>query len=193
MWMQSVRRDHALSMTARAIADYLATEKANRRTQLCNPSYREIAAVFGVSVDTVKRAIRDLIEAEWLCILEAGKPGQSAQYGFLSEAKITRLHGGKNAPIDGGKNAPKQGVSMGANLHTYGGKNAFVHNKDKPRNKQRVAQEASGLSGVACLWVNAIRNGQFVPANAISGKVQREIIQSGLLTQAQMAAHGITG
>lgn len=196
-WMEMTRRDHDLGMFARNIACYLATEKANRKTMRCDPSYREIGDVFGKSEDSVKRAIRELISGGWLAVIEAGRPGRSARYGFLIDARIVALHGGKNAPIHGGKNAPIRDGAMGAKMHPYGGKNAPPYIKDKPKKNQREAvagprrSENPMVIADAKKAVERFRNGQSDAIEAEQPWVKDHIIAAGLLSDEERAAVGL--
>lgn len=131
-WLESVRRDSSLSVTARLVAHVLALDFVNVRTMRCDPSYGEIADVIGKSSDTVKRAISELVEARW--ITRSGGIGRSnfSSYGFVTRASVVRLKGGKNAPLKGGRNASFSGSQKGAYLPGKGGKNASSHNNAEP-------------------------------------------------------------
>lgn len=131
-WLESVRRDSSLSVTARLVAHVLAMDFVNVRTMRCDPSYGEIADVIGKSSDTVKRAISELVAARW--ITRSGGIGRSnfSSYGFVTRASVVRLKGGRNAPLKGGNTASFSGSQKGAYLPSKGGKNASSHNNAEP-------------------------------------------------------------
>ena len=194
-WMESVRRDSSLSPMARLVADTLVLEFANRETHRCDPSRRQLADIHGCSEDTIKRAIKELIKAEWIVILAGVGRGKSTQYGFLTRAKIVHLKGGKNAPLKGGRNAPFCDSEKGADLPGKGGKSALVHNIDKPQKNQRaktgkfspnpmVQREAENA-------VARLREGRPDALADLQPWVIDHIIAANLLTDAEQAAAGL--
>lgn len=151
-WMESVRRDGTLSMTARVVADSLALDFVNVRTMRCDPSHRELAELLGCSQDTIKRAIRELVAAGW--ITRQGGIGRSVKssYGFLTKAQVISIKGGRYAPPKRGQKCPDKGAGAppfsasqkGADLHGKGGKSAPAHNNAEPW-KNHGARPHAGL------------------------------------------------
>lgn len=194
-WMESVRRDSSLSPMARLVADTLVLEFANRETHRCDPSRRQLADIHGCSEDTIKRVIKELIDAEWIVVLAGVGRGRSTQYGFLTRAKIVQLKGGINAPQKGGRNAPFPVSQKGADLHGKGGKSAFVHNIDKPQKNQRAqGAKFSPNPMVQREAQNAVARWREGRADALSDLqpwVIDHIIAAKLLTDAEQAALGL--
>jgi hypothetical protein len=129
-WAQAVRRARGLSMTARMVGQVLALDFANADTGQCNPSHSTLAAHLDVSVDTIKRAVRELARAGWLTKTPGQHRGHSSQFTFLSPGKVvsfadskpgtgaeTRAATGEKGghrctpcqPEKGGKSAPEGG------------------------------------------------------------------------------------
>lgn len=209
-WTASVRRDHDLGVLARLVADCLALDFANARTLRCDPSYRQIAQVLGKSTDTVKRAIRELVDAGWLVRRCGDGRGHSGDYGFLTDANVVRLKGGKNAPPEGGRDAPLSGSQRGADLHGKGGKSASGHNIAKPWKNHGArggphahaparAREASApklsqnplVIRDAERAVEALREGREAAIFDLKPWVRDHVIAAGLLTEAERARLGL--
>lgn len=194
-WMESVRRDGSLSPMARLVADTLVLEYANRDTHRCDPSRRQLAEIHGCSEDTIKRVIKELIDAEWIVVLAGVGRGHNTQFGFLTRAKIVHLKGGKNAPLKGGRNTPLSASQKGADLHGKGGKSAFVHNRDKPRNNQRAREARKSPNPMvhreAEMAVARWREGRADALADLRPWVIDHIIAAKLLTDAELAAAGI--
>lgn len=196
-WAEAVRGEGDLSMSARMVACELALTWSNAQTQRCDPSYDTIARRLGTSKDTVKRAVRDLIDAGWIVTIRGRGRSNYMQFGFLSKGKVLRLKGGKNAPLKGGINAPFYGSEKGAFLHGKGGKNAPAYNKDK-HCKNTVAREA-GVRGSenpmvvaeAERAVRAYREGLTSAFNQLQPWVISHILDVGLLTEDELKSAGI--
>lgn len=194
-WMESVRRDGSLSPMARLVADTLVLEYANRDTHRCDPSRRQLADIHACSEDTIKRVIRELIDADWIVVLAGVGRGHNTRFGFLTRAKIVHLKGGKNAPLKGGRNTPLSRSQKGADLHGKGGKSASVHNRDKPQKNQRGRDaKVSPNPMVHREAENAVARWREGRADALSDLrpwVIDHIIAAKLLTDAELAAAGI--
>ena len=131
-WMESVRRDAGLSPTGRLVAHVLALDFVNVQTMQCDPSLRQIAELMGSSQDTIRRAIRDLVERGWLTRNGGLGRGNSTSYGFLTRAQIIHLKGSKYATPKGSTDATFYGSQKVADLQGKGRKSASPHNIDKP-------------------------------------------------------------
>lgn len=130
-WMQGVRSDASLSVTARFVADVLALDFVNVDTFICNPSYAAIAEWIGMSPDTAKRAILELVKAGWITRSTARGRSNTPTYGFITRASVVYLKGGKSAPPKRGQICTEKGANLhgekGANLPVKGGKSAQAH------------------------------------------------------------------
>jgi len=140
VWLEAVR--HAdLSTMARLLAHELVLEFADRNTGACFPSPQKCAANLRCSVDTIKRALRELAAAHFIARL-AGSPGgrgHPAQILFLSQAEILPLNAGKRGaavpPFIGERGAavpPFDGSQRGAKLHAKGGQNCPLDPEKDP-------------------------------------------------------------
>jgi len=69
--------DRHLSSTTKIVATTLLLKFWNKETGRCNPSYRKIADVIGMSRDTVMDAVKELVAADYLTL--SGTKGGSAR------------------------------------------------------------------------------------------------------------------
>tara|TARA_R110002049_G_scaffold23545_10_gene83663 strand:- start:48619 stop:49203 length:585 start_codon:yes stop_codon:yes gene_type:complete len=193
--MESVRRDGSLSPMARLVADTLVLEFANRETHRCDPSRRQLADIHACSEDTIKRVIKELIDADWIVVLAGVGRGNNTQFGFLTRAKIVLLKGGKSAPSKGGRNTPLSASQKGADLHGKGGKSALVHNIDKPQVNQRGREAKISPNPMVHREAEmAVARWQQGRADALADLqpwVIDHIIAAKLLTDAERAAAGL--
>lgn len=90
-WAAAVRKCADLNATARLVANVLALDFANSDTGQCNPSQDTLADHLGVSVDTIKRALRDLKAAGFLATRPGRWRGATASYEFLSPGKVVAM------------------------------------------------------------------------------------------------------
>ncbi len=195
-WMEAVRVDRDLSMTARLLGHVLALDFANHDTAECRPSPKVIADRLGVSVDTAKRAMADLVAAGWIRRASDGPGrGRAASITFLSRAQVVSLKGGRVAPISGGSNggktAPISGPEKGANLRGKGGKFASPPtppNKDKPYLNHKATDDPDAL---VRYWAEVIDGGGFIPSGAISRAVAERIVALELIDRQTMKQRGL--
>lgn len=131
-WLEGVRRDGALSMSARVVAHALALDFVNVRTMRCDPSYGEIARLIDTSEKTVSRAVAQLVDTGWLT--RAGGIGRSnhPSYGFVTRAQIVHLKGDKNVPPKGDNTVRFSGSQKGTELSAKPDKNVRAHNNAEP-------------------------------------------------------------
>ncbi|WP_283638092.1 hypothetical protein [Marinovum algicola] len=129
-WLESVRRDTSLTMTARMVAHALVLDFVNRDTLRCDPSYEEIGNVLGTSKHSVRRAVGQLYQAGWIVTEGGCGRGVSRGYGFLTRAEIIPLKGSKNAPSKGSKTATLSASQKVADLQPKGSKTATAYNND---------------------------------------------------------------
>lgn len=129
-WAAAVRKCADLNATARLVAMVLALDFANSDTGQCNPSQNTLADHLGVSVDTIRRALRDLKAAGFLATRPGRWRGATASYELLSPGKVVAMtpataptrRDGKAAT--GADHARKGGQSCIPNRQGKGGKSA---------------------------------------------------------------------
>lgn len=204
-WLESVRRDTNLSMTARMVAHALVLDFVNRETLRCDPSYDEIGAVLGVSRDSVRRAVAALRQGGWIVTEGGCGRGISRGYGFLTRAEIIPLKGSKNAPLKGGTTATLSGSQKVADLQPKGSKNAHPHNNDK--NHGKTMARAGARAGAytrgklsenpqvhhsAERAVRDFRGGRPDALHEAPPWVVAHIIAAGMLTEAELETAGIS-
>jgi hypothetical protein len=108
----------------------------------CFPGHEHLADAIGVSVESLKRYIRELRAAK-LIRIETG-PNRRNRYVFLWQDGLN--HGVENDPYHGVKNDP----IMGSNLHAHGVKSARAYKEEKnyqKRKSARAARSAARSSG----------------------------------------------
>lgn len=200
-WLESVRRAEALSTTAKLLAHVLALDYANRATGQCNPSHIELAAVMGVSEDTIKRAIDGLVSGGWIARQTGRGRGRRSGYAFLTRAVVLPIKGGKFAPSKGGADAGFYGSEKGANLPDKRGQNCVPH-IEPCFNQKKGATGTANFQGVSLGVFNeaqgAVRrfnDGRIADAFAtvpdwMLPAVLAHVRAANLLTEAQLADAG---
>lgn len=132
-WLKALNRSGLLPR-AKVVASALAIEFCNDETGRLDPSLTTLADATGKTVDTVKRAIRDLVEGGWLARTEGRGRGNKTEYTLLSPGKIIAISNPKKGAqvhhIKGGTGAPLT-KEKGAQVHGKGGTGALSYNKDK--------------------------------------------------------------
>mgnify|MGYP003382254771 CR=1 FL=1 len=126
-WIRQVRADCSLSPMARLLANMLVDQFSHHETAHCAPGTDTLADALGTSVDTIKRALRDLAAAGWLTRTEGRGRGNRAQIYFLGGNNVVPMNSQKgrtaseNDQQKGCKSAPsqvsKKASEKGANLH----------------------------------------------------------------------------
>ena len=160
-WLRAITGDGDLSPMARLLAHVLATQFSHHETAHCAPGTDTLADALCTSVDTIKRALRDLAAAGWLIRTEGRGRGNRSEIFFLGgnnvvpmicqkgleasghdrpkavPAPITRHEKGSNpAPVYDREGATKKGADM----RGKGGKTALAYIKADPKNIQRAGQ-----------------------------------------------------
>ena len=160
-WLKAVTGDAELPPMARLLAHVLATQFSHHETAHCAPGTDTLADALATSVDTVKRALRDLAAARWLFKTEGRGRGNRSEIFFLGgnnvvpmicpkgpEASCHDRPKAAQAPITkhkkGGKPAPvydrERATQKGADMRGKGGKAAPSYIKADPKNIQRAGQ-----------------------------------------------------
>lgn len=138
-WTKAVNRSE-LMLRAKVVAFALAVEFCNEETGRLDPGLSALADATGQTVDTVKRAIRDLTDAGWLARTEGRGRGNKTAYTLLSPGNVVSiLTAKKGAPVHqvkGGTRAPLSS-EKGAPVHGKGGTRPTCYNKDKQSLEQR--------------------------------------------------------
>ena len=150
--------DGNLSPMARLLAHVLVTKFSHHETAHCAPGTDTLADKLRTSVDTIKRALRDLAAAGWLIRTEGRGRGNRAQIFFLGGNNVVPMvcPKGPNAPENHRQNEPKvasnepkkrgeyapfsnreKAAQKGADMRGKGGKSAPSYYKADPKNIQR--------------------------------------------------------
>ncbi|WP_177174676.1 helix-turn-helix domain-containing protein [Loktanella fryxellensis] len=162
-WLKAVTGDGELSPMARLLAHVLATQFSHHETAHCTPGTETLADALCTSVDTIKRALRDLAAAGWLIRTEGRGRGNRSEIFFLGGNNVVPMicpkgpetsgharpkpaqapskgheKGGKSAPFYNRNTAAKKGADM----RGKGGKSALSYIKDDPKNIQRAGQQS---------------------------------------------------
>ncbi len=118
-WVKAVAQSDLLDR-AKVVAWALAVNFCNEETGRTDPGLKEISKATGKTIDTLKRAIRDLIGAGWLSRTEGRGAGNKTVYTFLSPGKVVLISQAKRAantsPEKGGRGAPLD-EKKGARVH----------------------------------------------------------------------------
>lgn len=156
-WLKAVMQADGLPSTAKNIATVLSIQFANNETGRIDPSLAQMADYIKASPDTVKRAIRALVNAGWLSRTEGRGRGNYTSYTLCSPGKVISLSGQKrraNPPSEkGGKSAPLP-AEKGAELRRKGGKSAPFHYKDKQSLEQKARATSQQPSPHLCAVVH---------------------------------------
>lgn len=141
-WLKAVNRADLLPR-AKVVASALAVEFCNDETGRLDPSRKRLAEASGLTLDTVKRAVQDLIEGGWLARSEGRGRGNNTNYTLLSPGKIVAFASPKkDAPAHGAKGGTRAPLpnQKGAPVHGKGGTRAPSYNKDEQSFEQRSAR-----------------------------------------------------
>ncbi|GFE52104.1 hypothetical protein So717_38570 [Roseobacter cerasinus] len=87
-WHKAVMQVRSLNATAKVVAGALAVQFANDETGQLNPGLTTLIEYLGLSLSTLKRAIKDLTDAGWLSRTEGRGAGNCTNYTFLAPCKI---------------------------------------------------------------------------------------------------------
>lgn len=132
-WLKAVNRSDLLPR-AKLVASALVVEFYSKDTGRCDPGAQTLATATGQTLDTVKRAIRDLVDAGWLSRSEGRGRGNKTQFDLLSPGTVISISSvKKGAPVHhekGGIGAPLP-KEKGAPVRGKGGTGALSYNKDK--------------------------------------------------------------
>lgn len=125
-WQKAVLQQQALTPATRLVAAALATQFANDETGQLNPSMETLAAFLGVSLASVKRAIRALVDAGWLHRTEGRGRGNVTSYTLVSPGKIIRFRSPKKE-----QSAPKEKGAEVSHYPAQKGSDASLYQREK--------------------------------------------------------------
>lgn len=132
-WHKAVLKSD-LPPRAKVAASALAIVFMNDETGRCDPGFAKILKATGLSKDTLKRAIRDLIDAGWLSRTEGRGKGNVTRYTLCSPGQIVRFRQPERSadmPQKKGSTGALSEKQKGAQVHQEGGTGALSYNSDK--------------------------------------------------------------
>jgi len=132
-WLKAVNRADLLPRCTK-FAAALAVEFYNDETGRLDPGVNTLAEATGQTVDTVKRAIRDLTDGGWLARTEGRGRGNKTEYTLLSPGRVIAISSTKKgAPMHQTKGGTHAHLTKekGAPVHGKGGTGALSYDKDK--------------------------------------------------------------
>lgn len=132
-WAKAVAKSELLPR-AKLVAWSLAIDFCNEESGRLDPSLTTISEATGLTLDTVKRAIRDLTEGEWLGRTEGRGRGNKTAYTLLSPGKVIAISNTKDAArMHSTKECTGAPLTKqkGAQVHGKGGTGALSHNRAK--------------------------------------------------------------
>lgn len=142
-WLKAVMQNADLNATAKALASAMAVQFANDETGQLNPSVATLADYLKASKDSIKRAVKALVDGGWLGRTEGRGRGNRTVYRLLSPGRIVALparkKGAEQAP-EKGRNAAPSPEKKGADLRGKGG-NAAPSYIEQSLEQNRAAVE----------------------------------------------------
>ncbi|MGR3761097.1 helix-turn-helix domain-containing protein [Roseobacteraceae bacterium NS-SX3] len=139
-WLKAVLQSRELTSSAKAVASALAVQFANNETGELNPSQETLVEYLGMSLATIKRCIRQLVELGWLLRTEGRGAGNYTEYGLRAPCKIIpfrRKKKGSSASLQNDKK--RSSVTQKA----FTGELSYM--KEEQSTKQSAALEADRL------------------------------------------------
>ncbi|WP_102110271.1 helix-turn-helix domain-containing protein [Oceaniglobus roseus] len=102
-WLKAVMQLRGVSASTKNVATALAVQFACDDTGQLNPKLATLVEYLGVSLATVKRAIRELADGGWLHRTEGRGAGNRTAYSLVSPGKIVPFRAAKRAQSEVGK------------------------------------------------------------------------------------------
>lgn len=186
-WIESIYRDAGLSAQSQGIAYVLAFIFANRHSARCDPMIDEICDYTGRSKSTVKRALAELVERQWIVRNIRRGRGRSSGFGFVTRAQIVQLKGVRSGPSKQVRSEPFSGTQKGSDQTRKQVRSGPPYNIAEPC-KNHGARAT--LDDLALKWAAKIDAGQSVPPSVLIPEIVNRILEHGLLTRAQLRAAG---
>ncbi|WP_027256870.1 helix-turn-helix domain-containing protein [Leisingera aquimarina] len=89
-WLKAVLQCADLNSSTKAVASALSVQFANDKTGQLNPSLKTLDEFLaGMSLATIKRCLRQLVEFGWLLRTEGRGAGNNTEYDFRAPCNIT--------------------------------------------------------------------------------------------------------
>ncbi|OWU83819.1 hypothetical protein ATO6_15425 [Oceanicola sp. 22II-s10i] len=203
-WLEGIRRDPDLNAMTKVVAHAMALGRlANRDVARCHATKPELASACGTSVDSVKRALKELENASLIVKRSGAGRGKSNVYGFLIRARIVPLKGGVGAPSKGGAGAPFSGSEKGAQMPpprctgapfspyigdypdlSHNARAADAVRNGTPSDNPMVRSEAEAA-------VRSLRSGRLSALDGLKPWVLNHILAADLLTAEERQAAGL--
>lgn len=213
-WLESLRRDVTLTMTARMVGHVLALEFAGHATGECFPGPTAVGEVLGVSPDTAKRALAELVDRGWIAReATVGGRGKAPRITFLSRAQVIHLRpaaaekassvkrekrGASVPPFEaetGASVPPFKGSERGASVRDKGGHPCPPNHSIEPYGRAgaraRTRGAAADLDAQARDFADRLRAGERIPSFRITRTVARRIVVLGLMTETELLRCGV--
>jgi len=157
-WLERLEADLGLSLTARYLASVLVRKHGYDDDRPCSYSMKTMAAWLHVSVDTVKRTLKELGAAGWIYRTEGRGRTNCGVIIFLKGSNVVPMKALKSsqtvqpetpkvriyAPTKGGAGAYQTATEKGANSEGKGRTDALSYNiaKTNLNKKEREANQA---------------------------------------------------
>lgn len=141
-WLKAVNKDSKLPHRAVRVALALWT-RGNETDDHVYPGMDDIMEQSGLSRDTAKRGLLDLVGAGWLHRTEGRGRTNYTVYTFCSPGKVIAISSGKrgaNMPQEKGGSSALSGQKKGAALQEKGCSSALSYNKAKQSYEQKGAR-----------------------------------------------------
>jgi len=145
-WTKALRAsEHTLR--AKVVASSIEDHR-NNETGLCYPSLRTLMADTGLSLSSVKRAVRELEEAGWLIRSEGRGRGNHTHYTLVMQGKVVPIRPSKKG-VSTELSTRETGSEKGSERTGKGFRTAPSHYKDNPPKEPKRAREVrrSPLTG----------------------------------------------
>ncbi|WP_424978399.1 helix-turn-helix domain-containing protein [Leisingera sp. S232] len=97
-WLKAVLQVRNLNSTAKLVASALSVQFANDETGQLNPGLATLMEFLGLPLSTLKRAIKQLIDAGWLSRTEGRGAGNCTRYNLLAPQKIVPFRPNRKGP-----------------------------------------------------------------------------------------------
>jgi hypothetical protein len=131
-WQKAVLQVRHLNSTAKLVASALAVQFANDETGQLNPGLATLMEFLGLPLSTLKRAIKDLINAGWLSRTEGRGAGNCTRYTFLAPCKIVPFR-----PSKKGSKASLSATKKGSQVAQKGSTHELSYKEQSKEQKAR--------------------------------------------------------
>ncbi|WP_420862595.1 helix-turn-helix domain-containing protein [Algirhabdus cladophorae] len=131
-WHKAVMQVRSLNANAKVVAGALAVQFANDETGQLNPSLKTLIEFLGLPLSTLKRGIKDLINAGWLSRTEGRGAGNCTNYTFLAPRKIVPFRASKK-----GSKASLSAQKKGSQVPQKGSTHELSYNEQSKEQKAR--------------------------------------------------------